>query len=191
MIQNGTADMGLFPIYRITGTHLKYFDFSMPLLPNTFGFVMKKPELDLLTGSSLIFSNFTYGFLIISILTLIFAMVIAVVTVQKPIASLKVLLQRFPYFVGQGIKASSSANVSSKWRHNVLMVLIGYTILLVSGLYQGTLLTTLLFYKVPEPIGTFESLLSELRSRQIQLVSRSYSHEFVDRINHSELVEFR
>ncbi len=70
-------------------------------------------------------------------------------------------------------------------------VLLGYFLLIITGLYQGTLLSKLLIVNKEAPFRSLEAFLGKVGSGELQFATTSVENALFERINASSSYEFR
>ncbi len=76
-------------------------------------------------------------------------------------------------------------------RRGTVMVLLGYFAMILVGLYEGKLLTQLLFYKVPSPINSLDELTNALAKGKLNMMARTTKWAYFEKVNRSDNYEFR
>ncbi len=71
------------------------------------------------------------------------------------------------------------------------LILTGYFLLLVTGLYEGRLLTHLMIAKAEQPIGSITELASKIKDGSLTLMLQSRQSPLFDLIDDSTVGEHR
>ncbi len=166
----------------LTKRRVETFDFSFPLLATEQVHMMRKPQLSSLQGMSLIFTAFTKEFYIATIVAVLSALLISRLLFKQPQRTI---------FVSSGDLEGTSGNRLFAIRHRTLVGILGYFLVVLMGLYQGKLLTQLLFYTVPSEIRSVEELAAELRAGRLKMLTPSLNWALFEKINSSQNYEFQ
>ncbi len=70
-------------------------------------------------------------------------------------------------------------------------VLLGYFLLIVTGLYEGTLLTKLLIVNTEAPFRSLEALLGNIASGELKFIVTTVDTSSFEKINASSGYEYR
>ncbi len=174
LIQNGTVDTFADGGYKAVGTWLDHFQFSFPDVFLEQFYAMRRPWLSILSGASLILSTFTPQFYLFAVLAI--ALTIGVAHLSLNRSSIGPMSKWCAVYPLVREVDTSGSNGCFTLRYHVMFALVGYFLVVLMGLYQGKLLTQLLFYGVDKPINTFDDMAAE-RTRVRQA---AYGQRHVD-----------
>uniref|UniRef100_A0A914WCV7 Ionotropic glutamate receptor C-terminal domain-containing protein n=1 Tax=Plectus sambesii TaxID=2011161 RepID=A0A914WCV7_9BILA len=185
-LQDGKYDMIGFE-YEFSLLKANHFNYSYPMQQSSLVFLMKKSKFSFFSRMLLVYKVFHWKVYMVIIGTLA-AMVLGLIAARNLLSERPFNASDMEAFIAQNLSGMYEQKVCSG---KTLAVLFGLLTILITGLYQGCLLTQLLMPPVAHSFRDFDELIERVASKELTLVTDEEEHSFFEAIRASPVGDYQ